>query len=181
MCKLPRETVRVWLKIYGKWYVKKYLDIPIAEKMINSSITSHTDYCNHLLYGANGYIVFQLQLCRKNADRVLSDAAQVLSYHSTTNRTIILASCWTNSWIQNVPAFHIKALHTTSCCLCTLEIGPCDQRPNNSSSKFQGADWHGVANAALPMLLPRFGTLSLHLLNSPLPLMPPGAARKLMF
>ena len=40
--------------------------------MINCSITSQLDYCNSLLYGAKGYNISQLQLCQKNAVRMLS-------------------------------------------------------------------------------------------------------------
>ena len=52
--------------------IRKYLDYPTAEKMINCSVTSCLDYCNSLLYGAKGYNISQLQLCQNNATRVLS-------------------------------------------------------------------------------------------------------------
>ena len=57
---------------YSIGKIRKYLDIPTAEKMINCSITSRLDYCNSLLYGAKGYNISQLQLCQNNAARMLS-------------------------------------------------------------------------------------------------------------
>ena len=41
--------------LYSIGKIRKYLDTPTAEKMINCSITSHLDYCNSFLYGAKGY------------------------------------------------------------------------------------------------------------------------------
>ena len=37
--------------LYSNEKIRKYLDTPTAEKMINFSITSRLDYCNSLLYG----------------------------------------------------------------------------------------------------------------------------------
>ena len=58
--------------LYSIGKIRKYLDTPTAEKMINCSITSRLDYCNSLLYGAKGYNISQLQLCQNNAARMLS-------------------------------------------------------------------------------------------------------------
>ena len=58
--------------LYSIGKIRKYLDIPTAEKMINCSITSRLDYCNSLLYGAKSYNISQLQLCQNNAARMLS-------------------------------------------------------------------------------------------------------------
>ena len=38
--------------LYSVGKIRKYLDGPTAEKMINATITSRLDYCNSLLYGA---------------------------------------------------------------------------------------------------------------------------------
>ena len=38
--------------LYSIGKIRKYLDTPTAEKMINCSITPRMDYCNSLLYGA---------------------------------------------------------------------------------------------------------------------------------
>ena len=62
-----------------------------------------------------------------------------------------------------------------SCCLCILQPGPCDQR-TKISSEYQDAVWKGSVDAALRMPLHPFGTLSLHLLNVPFPLIPSRAA-----
>ena len=58
--------------LYSIGKIKKYLDTPTAEKMINCFITSRLDYCNSLLYSAKGYIISRLQLCQNNAARMLS-------------------------------------------------------------------------------------------------------------
>ena len=58
--------------LYSIGKIRKYLDTPTAEKMINCSITSRLDYCNSLLYGAKCYNISQLQLCQNNAARMLS-------------------------------------------------------------------------------------------------------------
>ena len=52
--------------------IRKYLDIPTAEKMMNCSMPSRLDYCNSFLYGAKGYNISQQQLCQKNSTRMLS-------------------------------------------------------------------------------------------------------------
>ena len=58
--------------LYSIGKIRKYLDTPTAEKMINCSTASRLDYCNSLLYGAKGYNKSQLQLCQNNAARMLS-------------------------------------------------------------------------------------------------------------
>ena len=63
------QSINYQLYCIGK--IRKYLDKPTTEKMINSAVTSRLDYCNSLLYG-NGYIVSQLQRCQNNAARIVS-------------------------------------------------------------------------------------------------------------
>ena len=75
----------------------------------------------------------------------------------------------------------IKPRHISpSCCLGILQPYPCDQRTKNSS-EYQDAVWKGLVDAALRMPLHPFGTLSLHLLNVPLPLIPSRTARRLTY
>ena len=75
----------------------------------------------------------------------------------------------------------VKPRHISpSCCLCTLPPGPCDQR-TKISSECQDAVWKVLVDAALRMPLHPFGTLSLHLLNVPLPLIPSRAAWRLIY
>ena len=59
------QNINYQLYCIGK--IRKYLDKPTAEKMINSAVTSRLDYCNSLLYGINGYLMSQLQRCQNNA------------------------------------------------------------------------------------------------------------------
>ena len=59
-------------QLYSIGKIRKYLDKPTTEKMINSAVTSRLDYCNSLLYGINGYLVSQLQRCQNNAARIVS-------------------------------------------------------------------------------------------------------------
>ena len=75
----------------------------------------------------------------------------------------------------------VKPLHISpSCCLSIPQPGPCDQRPK-IYSEYQDVVWKGLVDAALRMPLHPFGTLSLHLLNGPLPLIPTGAGRRLTY
>ena len=75
----------------------------------------------------------------------------------------------------------VKPRHISpSCCLCILQPGPCDQR-TKISSECQDAVWKGLVDAALRMPLHPFGTLCLHLLNVPLPLIPSRAAWRLIY
>ena len=59
-------------QLYSIGKIRKYLDKPTTEKMINSAVTSRLDYCNSLLYGINGYLVSQLQRCQNNAADLIS-------------------------------------------------------------------------------------------------------------
>ena len=74
----------------------------------------------------------------------------------------------------------VKPLHISpNCCLCMLQPGPCDQRPK--ISEYQDAVWKGSADAALRMPLHPSGSLSIHLLNRPLPLIPSRAVWRLPY
>ena len=59
-------------QLYCICKIQKYLEKPTTEKMINSAVTFHLDYCNSLLYGIHGYSVSQLQHCQDNAARIVS-------------------------------------------------------------------------------------------------------------
>ena len=52
--------------------IRKYLDGPTAEKIINATVTSRLDYCNSLLYGAKQSHIHRLQCCQNNAARIIS-------------------------------------------------------------------------------------------------------------
>ena len=90
--------------------------------------------------------------------------------------------------VEQIIEYTYKALHgkapaytiSPSCCLCILQPGPCDQRPK-ISPEYQDAVWKGLVDAALCMPLHSFGTLSLHLLNVRLPLMPSRAVWRLIY
>ena len=66
------ELLVITTIMYSIGKIRKYLDKPTTEKMINSAVTSRLDYCNSLLYGINGYLVSQLQRCQNNAARIVS-------------------------------------------------------------------------------------------------------------
>ena len=53
------QNMKYQLYIIGK--IRKYLDKPTTEKMMNLAVTSRLDHCNSLLYDINGYLVSQLQ------------------------------------------------------------------------------------------------------------------------
>ena len=79
--------------LYSIRKIRKYLDTPTAEKMINCSITSRLDYWNSLLYGAKGHNISQPDValpeqCRPDVVLV----PQIRSYHSSSERPT-LAAC----------------------------------------------------------------------------------------
>ena len=59
-------------QLYSIAKIRKYLNKPTTEKMINFVLTFRLDNCSSLLYGINGYLVSQLQLCQNNAARIVS-------------------------------------------------------------------------------------------------------------
>ena len=58
--------------LYSVGKIRKYIDGPTAEKMINATVTSRLDYCNSLLYGAKQSHIDRLQCCQNNAARIIS-------------------------------------------------------------------------------------------------------------
>ena len=59
-------------KLYSVGKIRKYLDGPTAEKMINATATSSLDYCNSLLYGVKQSHIDRLQCCQNNAASIIS-------------------------------------------------------------------------------------------------------------
>ena len=57
--------------IYNNGKIRKYLDRPTTELLVNTVITSKLDYCNSLLYGLPKYLIKQLQRCHNNAAKML--------------------------------------------------------------------------------------------------------------
>ena len=58
--------------LYSVGNIRKYLDGPTAEKMINATVTYRLYYCNSLLYGAKQSRIDRLQCCQNNAARIIS-------------------------------------------------------------------------------------------------------------
>ena len=58
--------------LYSVEKVRKYLDGPRAEKIINATVASRLDYSNSLLYGAKQSYIEQLQCCQNNAAKSIS-------------------------------------------------------------------------------------------------------------
>ena len=83
-------------QLYSIGKIRKYLDKPTTEKMINSAVTSRLDYCNSLLYGINGYLVSQLQRCQNNAARNVSLRRKYWPHNTSIERSTLAAS-----WVQN--------------------------------------------------------------------------------
>ena len=170
--------------LYSIGKIRKYLDTPTAEKMVNCSITSRLDYCNSLLYGAKGYNLSQLQLCQNNAARMLSLRRKV------DHITPVLKDL---HWLPveqrieyKVLLLIYKALHGKAPAYISQLLSLyTPTRPLRSENKnlqeCQDAVWKGLVDAALRMPLHPFGTLSLHLLNVPLPLIPSRAAWRLIY
>ena len=59
--------------LYSVAKIGKYLDGPMAEKIINATVTSRLDYCNSLLYGTKQSHIDRLQCCQNNAARIISE------------------------------------------------------------------------------------------------------------
>ena len=64
------KSINYYLYSIGK--VRKYMDMPTTEKMVNALVTSRLDYCNSLLYGLSDARISQLQRCQNNAARIIS-------------------------------------------------------------------------------------------------------------
>ena len=165
--------------LYSIEKIRKYLDTPIAEKMMYFSIASNLDSCNSLLYGAKCYKISQLHLYQNNDARMLSlrrkfdhiipvlnDLHWLLFEQRVEYKVLLLTY---KALYGKAPVYnsHLLSLYTPT-------------RPRRSetkiSSEYQGAIWKGLADAALRMPLHLFGTPSLHLLNMDLPLIPSRAA-----
>ena len=58
--------------LYSVGKIRKYLDEPTVEKMINATVASRLDYCNGLLYGAKQSHIDRLQCCQNDAARIIS-------------------------------------------------------------------------------------------------------------
>ena len=51
--------------------IRKYLDRPSVEKLVNSLVTVHLDYCNSLLYGLSSELMQRLQKVQNTAARLI--------------------------------------------------------------------------------------------------------------
>ena len=59
--------------LYSIGKIRKYLDRPTVEKLVNATITSRLDYCNSLMFGIPKELITQLQQMRQNhAARVMT-------------------------------------------------------------------------------------------------------------
>ena len=55
--------------LYSIGKIRKYLDRPTVEKLVNATITSRMDYCNSLMFGVHKELISQLQKRQNHADR----------------------------------------------------------------------------------------------------------------
>ena len=62
----------IHFNLYSVGKIREYLDGPVAEKIINTTIAYRLDYCNSLLYGAKQSHIDRLQCCQNNASRIIS-------------------------------------------------------------------------------------------------------------
>ena len=118
--------------LYSIGKIRKYLDTPTVDKMVNCSITSRLDYCNRLLYGAKGYNITPLQLCHNNNARMLSLRRKfdhITPVLKDLHWLPVEQRIEYKVLLLTYKALHGKARHISpSCCLCILQPGPCDQR-----------------------------------------------------
>ena len=94
--------------LYSIGKIRKYLDIPTTQKMINATVTSRLDYCNSLLFGVPVYLVNKLQRCQNNAARIISLLPK--SSHITPIRKEL-------HWLPVQQRIHFKVLLLTYKCL----------------------------------------------------------------
>ena len=58
--------------LYSIGKIRKYLDRPTVEKLVNATITSRLDYCNSLMFGIPKELITQLQMRQNHAARVIT-------------------------------------------------------------------------------------------------------------
>ena len=58
--------------LYSIGKIRKYLDRPTVEKLVNATITSRLDYCNSLMFGIPKELITQLQMRKNHAARVIT-------------------------------------------------------------------------------------------------------------
>ena len=64
------RSINFNLYFIGK--IRKYLDRPTVEKLVNATITSRLDYCNSLMFGIPKELITQLQMRQNHAARVIT-------------------------------------------------------------------------------------------------------------
>ena len=69
---IKKACTSINYQLYQIGKIRKYLDKPTTERLINASVTSRLDFCNSLLYGANKGDIRKLQLCQNSAARVIT-------------------------------------------------------------------------------------------------------------
>ena len=62
----------LYMSLYSLGKIRKYLDKPTTEKIVNATITSKMDYCNSLLYGMKSCDTNRLQLIQNQAARIVT-------------------------------------------------------------------------------------------------------------
>ena len=58
--------------LYSIGKVRKYMDMPTTEKMINALVTSRLDYCNSLFHGMSDVQLSRLQRCQNNDAKIIT-------------------------------------------------------------------------------------------------------------
>ena len=75
-CSLKDHVAKVCRSINFNLYsigkIRKYLDRPTVEKLVNATITSRLDYCNSLMFGIPKDLMSQLQKRQNHAARVIT-------------------------------------------------------------------------------------------------------------
>ena len=58
--------------LYSIGKIRKYLDRPTVEKLVNATITSRLDYCNSLMFGIPKELISQIQKRQNHAACVIT-------------------------------------------------------------------------------------------------------------
>ena len=67
--------------LYSDGKIRRYLDRPTSENMINATVISRLDFCNSLQYGTKQSHIDRLQWCQNNAARFISKRCKVDHIH----------------------------------------------------------------------------------------------------
>ena len=117
MCSLKDHVSNVCRSINFNLYsigkIRKYLDRPTVEKLVNTTITSRLDYCNSLMFDISKEHISQLQKCQNHAARVIT------KWHKYDHITLVLVDL---HWLPTKQRIDFKIILLTNKALNGLTL-----------------------------------------------------------